>query len=333
VGNNSNDRDSVKKNDNRNTQGQDPRRNPNPRPAANRNSVAGDRRPQGQRPQGQRPQGQRPQGQRPQGQRPASGQYSDKRMAERRMEERRYNSQANSKKKKKKKNKGLKVLLGFFWAIFILFALGFIAIFLHNNGIVTIPFLDRFASSEESTTGSDNPDIDKDYTGEDNTEKIVTRYEYETNANLDINALVTDYFNALSGCDKEKLQSLVVDPSQFDDMSVYETKATIITDYSNTNCYTIKGYNENDTVCYALSNITISGISSTPLDIVRFYIVYKDGTYLIDNTKKSSEVASYIDSINSSTDIQGLYKLVKDDITKCQQEDADFYEFYQKLMN
>ena len=233
-------------------------------------------------------------------------------------------------KKKKKKNRGLKAILIICWLVFLLLLGGFATVYLHENGIIHIAFLDEFLPKE---TPTDAVQDDNDVSGEDNDAGFITRYEYETNANLEINALVSEYLFALTSCDQAALKSIVTDPSQFDDMTVYETKANIIQSYDNINCYTIKGYNENETICYVLSNITISGVTSTPLDIVRFYIVVENGQYKIDNSAKSTEVTTYIDNINTNSDVQGLYKMVKDDITKCQQEDPEFYEFYQRLMN
>ena len=42
--------------------------------------------------------------------------------------------------------------------------------------------------------------------------------EYQINSDVRINSLMSEYYSALVVCDQSKLQSLVVDPSQFDNM-------------------------------------------------------------------------------------------------------------------
>ncbi len=158
---------------------------------------------------------------------------------------------------------------------------------------------------------------------------------YETNANPNINALVITYLHALGSCDQTILKSCVTDPSQFDDMTLIRNKAKVITGYSNINCYTMPGNTENSTVVYVVSNISIAGVSSTPLDIYvpPFYVIEQDGNYLIDNTTHSQEVSDYINSCTKNADIQKLYQKVLDDQKKCADEDPAFAEFYEKLYN
>ena len=95
---------------------------------------------------------------------------------------------------------------------------------------------------------------------------FTTRFSYQTNANPDINALIITYLSAMSSSDQATLQSCVVDPSQFDNMSVVQSQSRVITSYKNINCYTIEGMDENSTVVYAIANISIINVESTPLD-------------------------------------------------------------------
>lgn len=60
-----------------------------------------------------------------------------------------------------------------------------------------------------------------------------TGFSYETNANLDINSLIIEYYAALAVCDQDKLKTYVTDPSQFDDMTVYQQRSAVIKAYSN----------------------------------------------------------------------------------------------------
>lgn len=162
---------------------------------------------------------------------------------------------------------------------------------------------------------------------------VDSKYTYETNANLDINALMISYFSGLAACDQSALKECVTDPSEFDDMSDYQQKATMITGYRNIDCYTIPGLTEDATIVYVVFNPTIVGVNSTPKDIYCFYVLYQDGSYKIDNRTLSEEVASYVASVTKWDDVQALYQMVKEDEDRCLAEDPTFYEFTQKLIN
>ncbi len=163
---------------------------------------------------------------------------------------------------------------------------------------------------------------------------LSSRFSYETNSNMDVNALVRDYYTALATCDAETLKNSVTDPSDFDDMTIYANKAELINGYSNINCYTLDGVNEGDILCYAVFNITIKGVESKPLDIAKLYIVKNEsGKYVIYNNNYTDEMRSLIKSCDASSDIQELFSIVKEDNEKCLAEDETFKEFYDTISN
>ena len=153
-------------------------------------------------------------------------------------------------------------------------------------------------------------------------------FTYETNANLDINSLIIEYYAALAVCDQEKLKSYVTDPSQFDDMTVYQQRSAVVKAYSNINCYTMPGYTEDATLVYVTSNLSLANITSVPLNINRFYVIKTAEGYKIDNSALSQEVNNYIETQSQSTDIQNLYKAVQDNVNSCIANDSAFAEFY-----
>lgn len=214
-----------------------------------------------------------------------------------------------SKKTKEKKGiAGLLLFLG--WMVFVLLAVVFYFYFFSD--------LDLSMFSKNDTTEQEKQEEQPDFS-------------YETNANLDINSLIIEYYAALAVCDQEKLKSCVTDPAQFDDMSVYEQRAAAIKAYTNVNCYTMPGYTEDATLVYVTCNLTIANISSVPLNINRFYIVKIGEEYKIDNSPHSSEVQAYIDEKSQGTDIQNLYKAVQDNVNSCIANDSAFAEFYEKI--
>lgn len=212
----------------------------------------------------------------------------------------------------KDKNKGIAgLLLLFGWLLFILLVLLFYFYFKDD-----LSFFNNDKKIEASA---------------DTSQGYQSAYSYETNANLDINSLIIEYFAALTVCDQAKLQSLVTDPSEFDDMSGYERRAQVLTRYSNINCYTLPGYDDNATLVYVTCNISIKDVTSTPLDISRFYVIKTDTGYLIQNDSLDAAITDYINQQTSSEDIQGIYKTVKDNIDQCIQNDPTFAEFYNKI--
>lgn len=157
-------------------------------------------------------------------------------------------------------------------------------------------------------------------------------FEYDKDKYPKVNELVTSYLTALSSKDQAALQSMVADPSQFSDMTVYNSRAKVITGYSDTVCYTLPGIGKEDMICYAVSNLTLADIESKPLDLMMFYIIKNDdGDYVIDNSEYSDELKSYIDEANSSDDIQGLFTMVEEDNKKCLSEDEAFRNFYNAI--
>ncbi len=214
-----------------------------------------------------------------------------------------------SKKTKEKKGiAGLLLFLG--WMIFVLLAVVFYFYFFSDLDLSMF----KKDKTEQSTPQEAQPD-----------------FTYETNANLDINSLIIEYYAALAVCDQDKLKACVTDAAQFDDMSVYEQRAAAIKAYTNVNCYTMPGYTEDATLVYVTSNLTIANISSVPLNINRFYVLKTEDGYKIDNSPLSAEIEAYIEEKSQSTDIQNLYKAVQDNVNSCIANDPAFAEFYEKI--
>ena len=213
-----------------------------------------------------------------------------------------------SEEKKKKK--------AAFWTVFcwsfVALVISFLLIYYNTN---------LFKKDSSSET-----EVAKEYD-----EHFKTIYQYETNSNAEINALISDYYDALVRGDKDKLKEIVVDPDAFGDMVLYEQKAQVISKYSNINCYSLPGFTDDYTLVFATSYISIKEVSSTPLDIKRFYIKKTEDGYKIDNGVLDAEVLEYIELQTNSKDIQDLYKTVQNNVKQCIAEDSAFANFYNKI--
>ncbi|MBQ8167644.1 MAG: hypothetical protein IJZ96_11540 [Lachnospiraceae bacterium] len=217
---------------------------------------------------------------------------------------------------KKKKDSGIAgLLLLFGWLVFLLLVLVFYFYFMDKIDFNKILGRDTTTEAEQGPI-SDNP------------EQYDTKYSYQTNANLDINSLMIEYYAALAVCDQNKLVSLVTDPSVYNDMTPYEQKSQIITHYSNINCYTVPGLTEDSTILYVTCNINIAGVESAPMNISQFYIVKTAEGYKINNGALDEATTNHIAEVSASADVQELYRNVKANIDECLAKDPTFVEFY-----
>lgn len=169
------------------------------------------------------------------------------------------------------------------------------------------------------------------YPGMDNT----TDYEVPEGAsfekcNIDeINLLIETYLNARVSCNQETLQSLVTEPSEFDDMTVYEKASVYLRGFDNVTCYVASGYEEGEYIVIALSNMKIANIEAQPLDIRVFYVVIdSSGAYKIFNGDTPEETESYINSFINSDDYQAIYAYVNENVDYYLETDEQFKEFY-----
>ncbi len=183
-------------------------------------------------------------------------------------------------------------VLALLWAVFVILVGVYVYVFFINDKLFT-----------------------EDITGRDNT----VRLEIPDGANYrlctidEINQLVNNYLLARAKADQTTLQRLVTDPSEFDDMKSIEISAEYITAYNKTTCYIANGYTADSYIVYELSNLTIKDVTSEPLDIRSLYVTKQsDGSYKINNSALPDKESSYINTINSSGDIQAIYEHVKE---------------------
>lgn len=193
------------------------------------------------------------------------------------------------------------------WAVFLILVGVYVYVFFINDKLFT-----------ENITGRDN----------------TVRLEIPDGANYrlctidEINQLVNNYLLARTKADQTTLQRLVTDPSEFDDMKSIEIAAEYITAYNKTTCYIANGYTADSYIVYELSNLMIKDVNSEPLDIRSLYVTKQsDGSYKINNSALSDKESSYINTINSSGDIQAIYEHVKENNDYLLRTDETFRKF------
>ncbi len=228
--------------------------------------------------------------------------------------------------KKKDDVKTIKILaLVFGWLFFILILLIFVFYFADK-----LPFGGDKEDKKPvvSTNQTDKPQEDKTEEGSSEEEPDSL---YEVNANPDINKLIADYYEAVAECDQDMLMELCLDDTKFVDMTMYETKAELITDYTNICCYTVEGCTEDATLVYVTSNLSLVGVESKPMEIKQLYVRETPSGYKIDNTDLDDNTEVYIEKMNLEEEIQALYTQVQEQIDDCIENDENFAGAYEKL--
>ena len=209
----------------------------------------------------------------------------------------------------------IKLILG--WSLFILCCI-LAYVFLGN------PFAEdknKSISQEEKQEILDK-EVDVD-------EEHATIIPYEKDDNEDLNAFIEEYFNAITACDNVKLQDMVTDSSEYSGDDALRKKAGYITEYSNITVYTKDGFDEGSYVAFVVSNLTITGVNSSPYDIVTLYIVTGAQGFRIVNGELSEETKNYIDKIKGDEDIQKVFQSVEEENAKLADKDSSLRDFYE----
>lgn len=145
----------------------------------------------------------------------------------------------------------------------------------------------------------------------------------------EINELIVNYLNARVACNQALLQSLVTDPTEFNNMDSVERVALYLRGFNNTTCYIADGYEEGSYLVIELSNINIANVESEPLDIISFYVITDtDGSYKINNGELTAEQQAFVENLKASQDIQDIYIHVKENVDYLLSTDESFVEFY-----
>lgn len=211
------------------------------------------------------------------------------------------------KKKAKSDEKTIKGLaLLFAWLVFILLVVVFYFYFMDKLPI--------FGKKDKTTT-----------------EESASEITYEINANEDVNKLISDYYDAMETCNQATLQSLVVDPTVFDDMTFYIEKQKVMTEYKNITVYTLPGYFTGDYVAYVTYDLVIANVNSTLADIQCYYISNTSDGFKINNSSLDPELVAHMNDQLNQPDIQALYGSVKAKIDECLENDPTFKAFYDEM--
>lgn len=205
----------------------------------------------------------------------------------------------------------IKLILG--WSLFVLLCVLTIA-FITNTRKKNITKEEKKAVLEEKV---------------DVGEEHETLLPYQKDVDKDLNVFIEKYFKAITDCDNEALQEMVIDPSKYRTDAALKKKAEFITNYENITIYTKDGFDEGSYIAFVVANITIAGVNSKPYDILSLYIVNGERGYMINNSKLSKDAEEYIEKIKGDKDIQKIYKSVEKKNKEYAEKDETLQEFYE----
>ena len=206
----------------------------------------------------------------------------------------------------------LKLMLG--WSVFILCC------------ILAYVFVGRpFGNGRNISQKDKEALLDKKIDVDEEHDTIVP---YEKDADKELNAFIEEYFRAITECNNEKLQDMVIDASMYKDNESLKKKAEFVTEYNNITVYTKEGLEEGSYIAFIVANLTIAGVNSSPYDIITLYIVNGERGYRIHNGTLSKDITEYIEKIKGDKDIQKVYKSVEKKNTELKEKDASLRDFY-----
>ena len=134
----------------------------------------------------------------------------------------------------------------------------------------------------------------------------------EEDAYPEVNALISEYYQAVADGDTEKIQSLV-DSIDEENLIYLEKMGNYIESYNNLKCYTKKGPTDNSFVVYASYEVKFQDMD-TMVPGVSPYLIYArdDGSYYIHHEGEVDEnVNLYLEEISAQDDVVDLMNRVQ----------------------
>ena len=208
----------------------------------------------------------------------------------------------------------LKLILG--WSLFILCSL--IAYLLLGN-----PFTEK--KNKGITPEAKQAVLEKEVDVEEEHETIIP---IEKDDNEELNEFIEEYFNAITTCNNQRLQDMVTDPNEFTTADGLKKRAEFITGYSNLTVYTKEGLDDGSYIAFVVANLEITGVNSSPYDIVMLYIVTGAQGFRIMNGTLPEETQNYIDKVKGDKDIQKIFQSVSKENDKLVKNDKSLQDFY-----
>lgn len=164
---------------------------------------------------------------------------------------------------------------------------------------------------------------------EENTES--TEVPLEEDLHPEINALMEEYYQAVTNGDVETIRALA--ESIDEEMLIYlEKRSSYIEDYQNLKCYTKAGPTEDSYVVYASYEVKFQGMD-TLVPGVSPYLVYvrEDGSCYIYEGEVDEAVNAYLEEISAQDDVVDLMNRVQVKFNEAVVEDEELNNYLAQM--
>jgi len=146
----------------------------------------------------------------------------------------------------------------------------------------------------------------------------------------EIHSLVKSYYDAKIECDREAFRSIVTDISYLD-MDEIQAKTSAVTAYTDITCYTKRGFDNIDLVCYVHHYMDIVTIDTPVLSLDELYIQYDEtGDPLIFMGEISSSTQEKLVALRSEDDVSELISSSLEEIDREIASDEDLLAFWKR---
>lgn len=153
----------------------------------------------------------------------------------------------------------------------------------------------------------------------------------EEDAYPEVNALISEYYQAVTDQDTEKIRTLV-DSIDEENLIYLQKMSNYIESYNELKCYTKKGPAENSFVVYASYEVKFKDMD-TMVPGVSPYLVYarEDGSYYIHEGEVDENVNLYLEEISAQDDVVDLMNRVQVAFNDAVQENKELYEYLARM--
>lgn len=147
----------------------------------------------------------------------------------------------------------------------------------------------------------------------------------------EINQLIADYYDAVMRFDIDMLDTLVSDITRVD-QNLIRAKLEYMESISNIICYTVEGPMEGTFRVYVYYDLKIKGIETLAPALSAMYVTMSsDGNYVIYLSEIDEETQEFIETADSSGDVQLLSSLVSERLSNVVNSDEAMKNFYSMM--
>lgn len=159
----------------------------------------------------------------------------------------------------------------------------------------------------------------------------MTEVPLEEDAHPEINALMEEYYQAVTDGDVETIRRLA-DSIDEETLIYLEKRSAYIESYQNLKCYTKAGPMENSYVVYASYEVKFQGVDTLAPGVTSYLVYVKDdGSCYIFEGEVDEDVNLYMKELSAQNDVVDLMNRVQVEYNEALVEDEELYNFIAQM--